>query len=110
MSFFLYSENYISAKGFKYLSRLVVNLTKLDLYGNSLIHNDSIDAILSFNLEEILSFNVGKTSISSSNLIRLLRDIDETKVKNLTISKMVLNQDKMLTHLNFIKSSPRSIG
>lgn len=40
-----------------------MNLTELNLYGNSLIHNDSIDAILHIGIENLEYLNIGKTSI-----------------------------------------------
>ena len=87
-----------------------MNLTYLNLYHNSLLENESVDKLISWGLSSILELNVGLTSLSATNLLRILNATNTQELTNLTISTMPFTQD--ITHLlpNSISSSPNTLS
>ena len=66
-----------------------LNFTRLEglnISGNSLYYNKTVDALLSIDLSHIKSINVADTSISEANLFRLLHKIKVEELTSLTLS------------------------
>ena len=81
-------DNFISKEGLGYLARLRMNLTYLNLERSSLLEDEAVDSVISFNLSSIEELNVGSTSISSENLLKLLHSTNTEKLTNLTIRNL----------------------
>ena len=62
----------LSAEGFKYLSRLKMNLTSLELREVSLIDDQAVDSIISLGLSHLVVLDLCASSISADNMLRVL--------------------------------------
>ena len=82
------TDNFISREGLGHLARLRMNLAFLDLERSSLLEDEAVDSVISLNLSCIEELNVGSTSISSENLLKLLHSTDTEKLTNLTIRNL----------------------
>ena len=62
-----------------------MDLQYLDLYHNSLLDDEAVGAVISLGLGQLKELNVGWTSISGPNLLRVLESANTSNLKNLTI-------------------------